>query len=760
MMIYRILLYAILAINMNVVLAQDNNIGHWTTDKHNLPMFEYTGTLPYSAKLPNGKKVDLPADPWFLLGNYRLILFTHVSGQYELVSGQREWGRLNQGESANSGSNSSTIIINKKTYQLTGMNSLAADPKTCKRSFGVGYAEYKYDIDGVKCTKNFSVKPSTTPYNGTSAFLITITLKNSQSKAVDIEFLESVTANYTPMKQQKIRKEDRIIKYNHDVLKYNNNTIVVTNNAISNDPMLFPADPDQMSQYDGFPPALFMKAIDGGITLSNTKNNLGEELLAKIDLTLQPNEEKSYQIAVGYTFDTDAKDIDAMVSKISTKNSDPGKFSKQWLSVLPSFDNEKDTVLKNEMIWNAYILEALATYNEYFNETKIPQGTNYAFILGVDASIRDNFQHALPLPHYNPELAKSVLKYMMKRTNPQGRFKLIEWGFGYSDSWYFYTSDQQLFSFMYLAEYLRATKDYDVLKEKAAFYPYRNMPETSVLSWVEAQYYFLRDVVGTGSHGLVRLLNADWNDVVYHIIKEPYNNVFYSGESHMNSAMAISILEDLIPQLETAAKQGSLNNSESERLTRLIKSMKIYKENIYNAFMKDLGDRKFPRRMYFDGKPYGEDNMFLEPQGYTLQINDFDIERKKDLYSEMQKRVYDGEKIGARQQQNPQFDSKDYEKGSRENGGVWWALNGPVVLGVAEFNKPEAWRLLKNMTRANIMKNFPNYYTSYWSMTDNIESSLIPEEGLTDQTPHMSDFPLFCAHPHAWPLYCYYKLKE
>jgi len=68
--------------------AQTNRIGTWKTDRDSLPCFSYTGALPYSQQLANGQPVKLPKDPWFLLGNYRLTVFTHVSGEYELITGE------------------------------------------------------------------------------------------------------------------------------------------------------------------------------------------------------------------------------------------------------------------------------------------------------------------------------------------------------------------------------------------------------------------------------------------------------------------------------------------------------------------------------------------------------------------------------------------------------------------------------------------------------------------------------------------------
>lgn len=88
----------------------------------------------------------------------------------------------------------------------------------------------------------------------------------------------------------------------------------------------------------------------------------------------------------------------------------------------------------------------MATYSEYYGGTKMPQGTCYDFEWGQHTSARDNFQHALPLVYYNPKLAKSVLRYMLKRTIPFGEIRLIESGNGYADNERYFSSDQQLYS--------------------------------------------------------------------------------------------------------------------------------------------------------------------------------------------------------------------------------------------------------------------------------------------------------------------------
>lgn len=728
------------------------NIGHWSSDKAGLPCFEYTGGIPYSARLDNGTEVKLPEDPWFLLGNYRFTLFTHISGEYELISGERSWARINQGKKKNSGVNLSEITVDGEKFTLTGMDSLAANSQKCRRVFGCGFANYSYEINRVSVNRNLSVKPSTETYNGASAFLMTVTVKNNGGKSVNCTYSEFVGANFETIQFQTMPKEWFPLKYANEYSENaedNSARVVIT--AHSDDPLIVP-DREAMSKHDAFPPLLFMKSLSENTVFSGGSNGI----CAKLSFTLAPNEEKTFGIIIGYSFEygsSTQNGICAELSTVKTVTEPVCAFAEEWLKIIPAFENEKDETLRRELRWHVYNLEAMATYSEYYNETKIPQGTIYDYHWGQHASARDNFQHALPLVYYNPKLAKSVLRYLLKRTTSFGEIRLIEYGNGYADNDRYFTSDQQLYFFLLLSEYLRVTKDHAFMGEKVQPYPAKKQTEMTVAELTEKCFIFLRDTIGTGVHGLVKLLNSDWNDAVYYIEKVPYNNIFFTGESHMNSAMVISIFQTLIPELKSAAEY-------SERLDRLCESMTLYRNNILRAYLADMSERSFPRRMYFNGKPYGDDNMFLEPQGFTLQINELSEERKRLLYEELKKRVYSGEKLGAREQEAPEFDDDGFDKGSRENGGFWWALNGPVIIGVSQFDKQEAVRLLKNMTLQHLSEEFPQYWSSYWSAADNLESSLIPEEGLPDQTIDYAAIPVYCAHPHAWILYCYYRINE
>ena len=718
-----------------------NTIGFWLTDPAGLPAFEYTGKLPYRGVLSNGERVKLPEDPWFLLGNYRLTLFTHVSGEYELISGQRSWARVNFWGYPNKGANSSLVTVDGKEYALTGIASLAADPDKCRRIFGCGFANIQFDIDSVHINKNLSVKPSKDIRDGASAFLLTVSFRNMSDAGKTVSYREWLGVKFVMVQYQGAPDEAQPVKYAYD--HSGNDTfgqVVIT--AVNDDPLLFGRRED-MARLDGYPPAVFMKSLSAETAISGDEHGIA----ADSEFTLAPNEEKTLRLIIGFAFDG-ADEICAELENASAVTEPVSAFAKDWLDVLPQFENEPDSDLRRELVWHAYTLEAMATYSEYYDETKIPQGTIYDYHWGQHASARDNFQHALPLCYYNPKLSKSILRYMLKRTTPFGEIRLIEFGNGYAENERYFTSDQQLYFFLLLSEYLRVTGDHDFLSERITPYPVKGMAQMTVAQLTEKCFVFLRDTVGTGAHGLVRLLNSDWNDAVYYMEKLPYNNVLMTGESHMNSAMAVSILQGLIHELEKAG------------LNELCRSMHLYRERILNAFLADMCGRTFPRRMYFNNKPYGEDNMFLEPMGFTLQIAELSDERKQRLYREMQERLYKGEKLGAREQQTPEFEDEGFDKGSRENGGFWWALNGPVIVGVSQFDRQDAMRLLKKMTLKELSEQFPQYWSSYWSAADTLESSLVPGEGCTDQSDDFWLQPVFCAHPHAWVLYCYYRIME
>ena len=212
----------------------------------------------------------------------------------------------------------------------------------------------------------------------------------------------------------------------------------------------------------------------------------------------------------------------------------------------------------------------------------------------------------------------------------------------------------------------------------------------------------------------------------------------------MNTAMAVAILGDLA---ETLRKFGAGDDA-----AELAGAVTLYRAQLLKAFLTDWGSKPFPKRMYFQNKAVGEDDMWLEPQGFTLLIPEVPVERKRKLYAEMQARLIKGEAMGPKQIEKP-VEQPGTAAGRRENGGFWYALTGPVVLGVAGFDRGAAMELLRMQTFGNFARRFPQYWTGQWSASDALDSAGLPTAGLSGNI-------VYCAHAHAWPLYCYLRLKK
>ncbi len=731
-----------------------SSLGEWIDGSHSLPCYAYRGPIRFSDHHQTQPMWGLdgnmiPDDPVFLLGNHRLTLFTHASGHIQILSAERAWARMNQGETIWSGANKATCVVGDSKHELIGLDEPAA--RDADKLFGVGFARYSYELDQkVKVERSIHVRPSTIVGEGASAFLLRVKFKNTTGNPLEIEYVETVLANYRMLPFESIHDPKAPEYPAHPFEHIGPDVLCIRFDAKPRRSLSFPPA-GEMNPFEQIPPALFVHTMGDpstqpyGATEIFGRSSIG----IRSRLTLQAGEGREIRCVFGYTRDASKQGIDSLTQALhfdaSAKSENGSEFINEWRKIVPEFSAEADTQLRREMQWNVAVLEAMASWREYYNETIIPQGCMYDYAWGVFASNRDIAQQALPLCHTNPALARSTLRFILKRTAPDGEVKLMDQGFGWVASTAMQTSDQQLYFFLLLAEYLRVTQDAALLSERITYYPVEKSDEDTVLAHVRQTFLFLCDRISVGRHGLVRLWNSDWNDLFYAWeTKGSYNSTFETAESCMNTAMAIVILGDLAPLLKRASDPAG---------SELAAAMLEYRSELLKAWMRDLGDRPFPRRAWTDSTTsLGEDNLWLEPQGFALLIPEMGTERKRALLTEVQRRVLNSEKMGARQIEKPLV-HPGTPQGSRENGGFWYALHGPLVLGTATIDHDLAESLLKRMTLANYARSFPEYWTGRWSVSDSLDSSLLPSEGLAANI-------TYCAHAHAWPLYCYLRLRE
>jgi len=736
----------------------NSQVGKWSFTRNELPQYQYTETLPFQVKDNEGNDSRLPEDPYFFIGNYRLGLFTHVSGIFQFITAERAWARINfEDEQINYGRNSATLTVkegnNPKRTELVGLQSIASNPSLTKRFFGVGFARYEYKpTKEISCTRVISVKPSAEINTGTPSFLISVTLKNTGKKSMDIAYEETMPVNYVTMNMQMKEKEERPLKYPVKMTVDEKQHTILGEISVEKNTFIVLPSKEKRFIYDVAPPTVFMHAKSNEKNVQSTMQSADNTMATVVETSLKPGESKTFHIMIGLydkkNFSSVSAQIEHFMQGTDLKNTE-GAFTQLWKTKLPDFSGEKNEVLKREMLWDAHFIEATAKYNEYYKETYIPQGSVYAYHFGDNIANRDHLQAAFPACYTNPELAKGCIRYVMKHTEPDGEIKRGNTGFGYTQPLIYKESDQQIYMFDVVSEYLRITGDYDFLNEQVELYPAEEGHKVSVLDILKKHFIYLRDEIGLGPNGLVKLHNSDWADSFLHY--NPANVFIWTAESHMNSAMVLAIFPKLCEQLKKSGRNDAVE---------FLNALDTYRSKIDKAYMKDLGNRTFSARAYLDEDiRFGLDDVCIEPQGYLLQVPTLSKERKNEIYQYIKSRVSTPEKIGVRNREKPFWN--DNPEG--EDGGIWFSLEYPFLLGVATFDKEEAWSLFNKFSFTNYAKNYPQYWIGQWTAPDEINSSLY-REGLYCYWTQIPNFRHglqgYCSHPHTWPLYCYYKLSE
>ena len=407
-------------------VATAQGLGTWSWSTAGLPVYQYTGQLPVKALDKAGQDAMLPDDPYFLLGNYRLTLFAHTSGIFQFLTGERAWARINGVAQPNYGWNEASLVVKHKKILLTGLSSIAADPALVQKRFGVGFARYTYQLgNGLACTRVISVKPSLKINTGHPAFVVTVSLTNTGRKAQPVAYSERMLVNYVLNSTQFTDQQKRPLRYRATTTIDASHTLAVSTIAYDANTLLaLPAKTARYS-YDVSPPTVFMYAPNAGGQQAAARLSADHDTLATtLSTTLKPGQTQSFHLTIGLAdlehFAGVREQVADLLQGADLASPAEGLFAQAWKKRLPDLGAEKDDVLQREMLWNAHVVEASATYSAYYQQTFIPQGTVYCYHFGDNISNRDHLQAALPACYTNPELAKSAIRYVIMHSEADG----------------------------------------------------------------------------------------------------------------------------------------------------------------------------------------------------------------------------------------------------------------------------------------------------------------------------------------------------
>ena len=504
-------------------------------------------------------------------------------------------------------------------------------------------------------------------------------------------------------------------------------------------------------------PAGLARELDGDLGQTGAES----ALLLERKLSLQPGESRTLTFLYGY--EAPGTDLDSLITKYRhsasnvLRESSLRESSDQWKRHGLRFSTPEEPWVEREVTWSHYYLRSGFTYDDFFHQHIVSQASIYQYVMGFQGAARDPLQHALPFLFSDPDLVKEVLRYTLSEVRADGSIPYGIVGHGMpmpttSDN----SSDMPLWLIWAVSEYVLATRDVRFLDAEIATVYGENAGRGTVRSLLARCYRRLTDDVKTGEHGLMRMLQDDWNDALVNAwtTEAEAKEVVEKGESVLNSAMAAYVFDYYARLLKYAGADDSLTSPIRQKA-----------EDHRKAVRAQWTGEWFRRAWLGPADGWlGEKCMWIEPQPWAIIGGSASEDQRRTLIRSIDQKLRQVSPIGAIQlSEGPdqvQRGAWHSEPGTQVNGGVWPSLNQTLIWALAGVDGAMAWDEWKKNSFARHAEVYPEIWYGTWSGPDVLNSALSKHPGATTGGAPFgwTDFPVLNMHTHACPLYALAKL--
>ncbi|MHA2038765.1 MAG: GH36-type glycosyl hydrolase domain-containing protein, partial [Promethearchaeota archaeon] len=770
--------------------------GEWIEDEFGLPAYRYTCDQVNDPKAitPMNETWRSKTDHIHLVGNDRLVGIASNYGYIQVRQDEGSPKYLNEYNPDHGHyAGGFGYLTDESDYLSTFYPGTG---KSFDRIFGTGY--YRKIVSGFDLSADQVIFA---PYGDDPVLISRITLTNNRDISVDLRWVEywgcqmyqfSPDAYLIAMRDKNVSlardyRYQFCNRFNHEFEIINDGLGIIEAKYFENHKDDEKSAIPKITMKDMNPPRTFLISLDAkadGISMSETdffgkggvlapdglkgplnstndKNKEEKAMLLERKIHLTPSESQTIYFLYGYL--PEGFEFEVLVRKYMT---DLPKLwvvsSNKWKESRISLSIPDEHWVNRELLWHNYYLRGCMTYDDYFKEHILSQGHVYQYIIGFQGALRDPMQHVMPFIYCEPKIVKEIIRYVLKTTNSDGEIPYGITGNGTILPAPFKPSDQQMWLLWLISEYILTTRDIDFLDEVVPFYPVygKKVLTKKIKEIVQICYTFFIKNLGSGPHGLQRILNGDWNDgvILGHISREKHDEIVKNGESVLNAAMASYVLKVYGKMLHYI---GEKENSEKTLL---------YANNQKNAVHSQWNGKWFKRAWLTDDIGWiGEDILWLEPQPWAIIGGASDSDQTQILVKSINKHLRNPSKIGAKLMSKG-VKEIEREVGMRVNGGVWPSINGTLIWALSLVNGDLAWDEWKKNTLAYHAHNYPEIWYGIWSGPDVYNSDLSDYPGQTHFTEELiswkkdkgskihdstfavnwTDFPVLNLHPHAW----------
>lgn len=281
-------------------------------------------------------------------------------------------------------------------------------------------------------------------------------------------------------------------------------------------------------------------------------------------------------------------------------------------------------------------------------------------------------------------------------------------------------SDQIYWFMLALTEYIRNTKNYEILNKVMEN---AHGDKKTIEAHIEDMYYFADSIVGYGPHHINRILTGDWNDYLGLIGDKGKGESFFNAGLSIVSKNRLAFIYEQCGRKEKAAK------------------LRQQARNLKNHVGRFLGGDWFPRAVTDEGEIVGDDDgvLFLNTQTWLTfaQCGTGEL-RKKALFSAFDKCMT---RIGPTLMNEPlplsnEYAPFSYPPGRGENAGIWWLTGYWLTIALnQEGYTDKAREVYQSCSNMNHHKHFPGEWWSPFMAPDGIDGPVSDDFGKAQQKP-------------------------
>ena len=471
-------------------------------------------------------------------------------------------------------------------------------------------------------------------------------------------------------------------------------------------------------------------------------------LLLERTVHLAPKEKQTLHFMYGYL--PGGFKFDALISKYRVEPAAALKqSSSEWKRRGMRFEVGGEPWVKREARWNYYYLRSSQTFDDFFGEHILNQNGFYQYVMGFQGAARDPLQHCLPFLFSDPEIVRSILRYTLKEVRDDGSIPYGIVGHGVvapivTDN----SSDIPLWLLWTASEYVLATRDAKFLDEEIpARFSAKDGRTDTVRNLLARCYRRQIEYVGVGKHGVVRMLNDDWNDGLLGTwAQSAFKECVEQGESVLNSAMSAWVFDEYANMLRFADESAELAAKVRESAETARKGA------------REQWTGKWLKRAWLGPTLgwVGETTLWIEPQPWAIVGGVTSASQSRELVETMNALLRKGPIGAAQMSEGSDLHTPGmFAPGTCVRGGVWPSLNQTLIWALAQVDPAMAWDEWKKNSFARHADVYPDVWYGVWSGTDSYNSMLskTPGETVADQYFHGTEFPVLNLHAHACYLY-------